>query len=312
MITCICSVCGGAKYYRRTQVRVIGGCTGGTVAGTNSAGLGIAAIITEFTTRLDGMLSAAGIAAISVNLNLPIELWCRFSVKIYTIYCGVNKKATGWVGNPQIKNENLQINAAVVIDTTGLGDVMADAHVPHNFDKARCNNTGENVSVTETNNIIKYFTYDGIQKDIVAKADYTIVKPLGYSHLPFNWAFTNYYIIKNTPVLYTEAHKMLDYKKLPNDKYRLNWVNNYNDTCFNMAQVSAAERTAPADNAKQTTLHFTCVTGQRIGFKNSEPAVDESPTIFSSSGIYKLSAQTGKPCTGCNSTILIQQEIQQK
>ena len=68
----------------------------------------------------------------------------------------------GWVGNPQMKNENLQINAAVVIDTTGLGDVMADAHVPHNFDKARCNNTGEYVSVTETNNIIKYFTYDGI------------------------------------------------------------------------------------------------------------------------------------------------------
>jgi hypothetical protein len=323
IVACFASFSINAQQALHTQVLVIGGGTGGTAAGIQSARLGVATIIVEPTMWLGGMISSAGVAATDGNHNLSSGLWREFREKIYMVYGGAEKVATGWVSNTQFephvadsilkamaaaekkltvlyqwyfvkvlkkgntitgaiftnkKNEKLQINATVVIDATELGDVMAEAHVPHDFGMEAGSITGENVGVSETNSIIQDLTYVAILKDFGAKADCTIIKPLGYNPLEFDGACTNYYINKNKPKPSVDAQKMLDYGKLPNNKYMLNWPNNGNDTYLNIVQMSAVDRAAAAETAKQTTLRFIYFIQQQLGFKNLGLAIDEFPT----------------------------------
>ena len=323
IIGLLCSVCGEAQQTMHTQVLVIGGGTGGTAAGIQSARLGVATIIAEPSPWLGGMLSAAGVTATDGNHNLPSGLWGEFREKIYTVYGGVNKVATGWVSNTQFephiadsifkamataekkltvlynwqfvkalkkgntitgaifinkKHEKLQINAIITIDATELGDVMAAAKVPHHVGMEAGNTTGENVGVTAASNIVQDLTYVAILKDFGPKADCTIAKPQGYNPMEFDGACTNYYINKKLPAPTVDAQKMLDYGRLPNDKYMLNWPNNGNDTYVNMVPMSAAERTAAANIAKQTTLRFVYFIQQQLGFKNLGLATDEFPS----------------------------------
>jgi len=323
IIGLVCSVCGEAQQIMQTQVLVIGGGTGGTAAGIQSARLGVATIIAEPSPWLGGMLSAAGVTATDGNHNLPSGLWGEFREKIYTVYGGVSKVSTGWVSNTQFepyiadsifkamataekkltvlykwqfkkalkkgntitgaiftneKNEKLQINAIITIDATELGDVMAAAKVPHHVGMEAGNTTGENLGVSAASNIVQDLTYVAILKDFGPKADCTIAKPLGYNPMEFDGACTNYYINKKLPAPTVDAQKMLDYGRLPNDKYMLNWPNNGNDTYINMVPMSAAERTAAANIAKQTTLRFVYFIQQQLGFKNLGLATDEFPS----------------------------------
>jgi len=302
-----------AQRVLNAQILVVGGGIGGTAAGLQAARLGVSTIIAEPTNWLGGMLSAAGVAAIDGNHQLPSGLWREFREKIYTVYGGPEKVATGWVSNTQFephvadsllkamaagekklrvlyqwnfvkvikngnkltgaifsnkKNEILQIEANIVIDATELGDVMANANARYDVGMESSALSGENVGVTSTNNIVQDLTYVAILKDFGPKADCTIVKPAAYNPMEFDGACTDYYINKNYPAPNVTAQKMLDYGKLPNNKYMLNWPNKGNDTYVNMVELSAAERQAAINISKQTTLRFIYFIQQQLGFKN--------------------------------------------
>ena len=92
-----------AQQSLQTQVLVIGGGTGGTAAGIQSARLGVNTIIAEPTTWLGGMISAAGVSATDGNHQLPSGLWREFRDKIYLVYGGPKNVATGWVSNTQFE-----------------------------------------------------------------------------------------------------------------------------------------------------------------------------------------------------------------
>jgi len=82
-----------------TDVLVIGGGTGGTAAGLQSARMGVNTIIAEPTVWLGGMFSAAGVPAFDGNHNLPSGIWGEFRERLYKVYGGADKVATGWVSN---------------------------------------------------------------------------------------------------------------------------------------------------------------------------------------------------------------------
>jgi len=306
-----------------TQILVVGGGIGGTAAGLQAARLGVSTIIAEPSNWLGGMLSAAGVAAIDGNHQLPSGLWREFRENIYTVYGGPQKVATGWVSNTQFephvadsilkamaaserkltvlyqwefvkvikkgktltgaifsnnKNEKLQVNAKLVIDATELGDVMANANAGYDLGMEAAEMSGENAGVTSTNNIIQDLTYVAVLKDFGAKADCTIVKPVSYNPMEFDGACTDYYINKNNPEPNVTAQQMLDYGKLPNNKYMLNWPNKGNDTYINMVEMSAADRRAAIKISKQTTLRFIYFIQHQLGFKNLGLATDEFGT----------------------------------
>jgi FAD dependent oxidoreductase len=176
------------------------------------------------------------------------------------------------------KNTRLQITADVIIDATEMGDVMASAKVPYSLGMEAEAETGEKVGVPQTNNIVQDLTYVAILKDYGAGTDNTIAKPTNYDPAEFDGACTDYYINKNIKAPNVDAKKMLDYAKLPNGKYMLNWPNKGNDTYLNIVEKTNEERKIELEKAKQTTLRFVYFIQQQLGFKNLGIAQDEFPT----------------------------------
>jgi hypothetical protein len=88
-----------AQKSQQTDVLIIGGSTSGTMAGIQSARMGVKTIIVEETPWLGGMLTSAGVSAIDGNHNLPSGLWGEFREYIRNYYGGADKISTGWVSN---------------------------------------------------------------------------------------------------------------------------------------------------------------------------------------------------------------------
>lgn len=79
-----------------TEVLVVGGSTGGTAAGIQSARSGARTLIVEQTQWLGGMLTAAGVSCTDGNHDLPSGLWETFRQALYRHY-GTQNLFTGWV-----------------------------------------------------------------------------------------------------------------------------------------------------------------------------------------------------------------------
>ncbi|MCX6264297.1 MAG: FAD-dependent oxidoreductase [Bacteroidetes bacterium] len=308
----------------RTEILVVGGGVGGTAAGIQAARLGRQVIITEATTWLGGMLTAAGVSAVDGNHSLPSGLWAEFRNALYTKYGGEKKVSTGWVSNtlfephigdsifksmaarlPNLKvlfrhqpiaamvegenmkgavlrnlqnNRTVYIFAQQVIDATELGDLLEMAKLPYDIGMEANRLTGENIPVAETNDIIQDLTYVAILKTYGAAADCTIAKPVGYNPAEFDGSCTNYYKDLSRKAPGVDAKKMLDYGKLPNNKYMLNWPIFGNDTYLNVIQLSDSMRQVELSKARQTTLRFVYFIQHELGFKNLGLTDDEFPT----------------------------------
>jgi hypothetical protein len=81
-----------------TQVLVVGGTTGGTAAGIQSARSGATTIIVEQTHMLGGMLTAAAVSCTDGNDGLKSGIWQEFREALYQHY-GTRNLASGWVSN---------------------------------------------------------------------------------------------------------------------------------------------------------------------------------------------------------------------
>ena len=307
-----------------TNVLVIGGGTGGSAAGLQSARMGVNTIIAEPSVWLGGMLSAAGVPAFDGNHNMPSGIWAQFREQVYKVYGGPDKVATGWVSNtlfephvgdsilkamasalPKltvlfqhqfmkvIKNgtiikgavfydlpskRTVTIYAKQVIDATELGDVMASAAIPFDVGMEASAVTGENVNVPETNNIIQDITYAAILKDYGPKADCTLVKPTGYNPMEFDGCCNEFSSHPSKLTSDVSAQKMLDYGKLPNGKYMINWPGKGNDIYLNVIALTHQQRLQEWQKAKAKTMRFVYFLQTQFGFKNLALANDEFPT----------------------------------
>lgn len=103
LFICFISLCGAAQRTIATDVLVIGGGTGGTAAGIQSARLGAKTMIVESGPWLGGMISAAGVTATDGNHRLPSGLWAEFRDRLYKVYGGPKAVETGWVSNTQFE-----------------------------------------------------------------------------------------------------------------------------------------------------------------------------------------------------------------
>jgi FAD dependent oxidoreductase len=176
------------------------------------------------------------------------------------------------------KNTQLKITADIIIDASEMGDVMASAKVPYDLGMEAESETNEMVGVPQTNNVVQDLTYVAILKDYGVGTNNTIAMPANYDPAEFDGACTDYYINKNLKAPNVDAKKMLDYAKLPNGKYMLNWPNKGNDTYLNIVEKTNEERAIELEKAKQTTLRFVYFIQQQLGFKNLGLTNDEFPT----------------------------------
>ena len=308
----------------KTDVLVIGASASGIAAGIQSARMGVNTIITEPTTWLGGMITAAGVSAFDGNHSLPSGLFGEFREALHKVYGGPSKVSTGWVSNTLFEphvgdsifksmvlqtkgltvkyqfqflrvlknndtitgavfvdeptNQQITIYASQVIDATELGDVLANAGVPYSLGMEASAATGEDVHVSETNDIVQDITYVAILKDYGMGVDKTIAKPKNYDPSEFDGACTDYYFNTANPKPNVDAIKMLNYGKLPNQKYMINWPNRGNDIYLNVVEMDEANRQSELIKAKEQTLRFIYFIQHQLGFKNLGLADDEFPT----------------------------------
>jgi hypothetical protein len=189
-----------------------------------------------------------------------------------------NNRITGAIFVHLPTNQKVTIYAKQVIDATELGDVLANAGVPYSLGMEASAVTGEDVHVSETNNIVQDITYVAILKDYGKGTDKTIPMPKNYDPSEFDGACTDYYFNTAKPKPNVDAKKMLDYGKLPNKKYMINWPNSGNDIYLNIVEMSEADREKELVKAKEQTLRFIYFIQHQLGFKNLGLADDEYPT----------------------------------
>ena len=308
----------------KTDVLVIGASASGIAAGIQSARMGVNTIITEPTTWLGGMITAAGVSAFDGNHSLPSGLFGEFREALHNVYGGPSKVSTGWVSNTLFEphvgdsifksmvlqtkgltvkyqfqflrvlknndtitgavfvdeptNQQITIYARQVIDATELGDVLANAGVPYSLGMEASAVTGEDIHVSETNDIVQDITYVAILKDYGMGVDKTIAKPKNYDPSEFDGACTDYYFNTANPKPNVDAIKMLNYGKLPNQKYMINWPNRGNDIYLNVVEMDEANRQSELIKAKEQTLRFIYFIQHQLGFKTLGLADDEFPT----------------------------------
>ncbi len=210
-------------------------------------------------------------AAREENLTVRYQLQFKSVLK-------KNNQITGATFIDLRSGKKITIKAKQVIEATELGDVMSAAKVPFDIGMESGQSTGEDVGITETNNIIQDLTWVAILKDYGKGADQTIPKPANYTASEFDGACTDYYINKNLEAPNVDAQKMLEYAKLPNGKYMINWPKKGNDTYLNVIALSPVQRKIELVKAKQQTLRFVYFIQTQLGFKNLGLATDEFPT----------------------------------
>ena len=174
--------------------------------------------------------------------------------------------------------KTVSIYARQVIDATELGDVMASAGIPYDIGMEASASTGEKVNVPETNDIIQDLTYVAIVKDYGKDADCTLVKPANYDPMEFDCCCNEFCSNPEKLSSNVTAQKMLEYGKLPNGKYMLNWPAKGNDIYLNIIEMSPEQRDEELKKAKAKTMRFLYFLQTQLGFKQLGLADDEFPT----------------------------------
>ena len=190
----------------------------------------------------------------------------------------IGNRVKGAVFIDEKTNTTVIINAKQVIDATELGDAMASAKIPFDVGMEASRKTGENINIPESNNIIQDLTYVAILKDYGPAVDCTIVKPAGFNPMEFDGCCNEFSSTPEKLTTNVTAQKMLEYGKLPNGKYMINWPGKGNDIYLDIIALNDSEREKELKKAKAKTLRFLYFLQTQFGFKNLALANDEFPT----------------------------------
>jgi hypothetical protein len=182
-----------------------------------------------------------------------------------------------WRLTYQKGGESIIVTSTLLIDATELGDVAAAQGLPYRLGMDARDVIGEIYAPVKANNIIQDLTYVATLQDYGKGVDKTISKPANYDPSEFACACAHADpITDNAPTL--DCEKMLDYGKLPNGKYMINWPNCGNDYYLNIVEMNPEERKEALKAAKAATLRFVYYIQNDLGFSHLGLAEEEYPT----------------------------------
>lgn len=306
-----------AQQLTKYDLVIVGASTGGTGAALHAHSAGIKTLVIEEGKWLGGMLTSAGVSAVDGNHNLQGGVYKKFRDELVKYYGGNDKLATGWVSHtlfePQVgakilsdflrnspsvsvsfsseltnvyfdgstytisysdeKGKSHSIVSDFLIDATPLGDIAASLGVSYDIGMEASSSTGEAQGPEFSNDLIQDLTYVAIvERKIGAKP---VAKPKNYNPEDFSCLCDPTKIL---PSGISDCEQMLNYGKLPNNKYMLNWPNCGNDFFVNIIDLSKEERTKALNQAKDYTQGFIYYLQQELGFKDLQIAKDVFPT----------------------------------
>ena len=315
VFTCFATAVAGQSI--KTDVLIVSGSTSGISAGLQCARMGVSTLIVEETTWLGGMLTSAGVSAVDGNYDLQGGIWKEFRDLLVSHYGSEEALATGWVSNTLFEphvgdsifkalvkkenklsilygyhlknvlkngnkvtgavfenetNETKTISAKVVIDATDLGDGIKMAGAAYDLGMESLSLTGEEGAPKAASPIIQDLTWVAVLKDFGKGTDMTIEKPATYNPS----GFAGCCIIGSDTT--DDCIKMLNYGRLPNNKYMLNWPIKGNDFYVDVVEMNWNQRRQALEKAQQHTLCFVYHIQHQLGFKNLGLPDDEFPS----------------------------------
>ena len=171
----------------------------------------------------------------------------------------------------------LHVTADQSIDATEYGDLMARSDTGYFLGFDSKESTGEYLAPSYDDEIVQDLTYTAILKDYGEGEDRTIPKPPNYYPEMFENACEE---VADDPDDFdgVDCEEMLDYARLPNDKFLINWPNHGNDLYLETIELEHDERKLAYKAAKEKTLQFVYFIQTEIGYSNLGLADDEYST----------------------------------
>jgi hypothetical protein len=168
------------------------------------------------------------------------------------------------------------LKARLFIEATEYGDLLAAAGVPYSRTMETFDETREQGAPIEPHPYVQDLTYVAILQEYPKGEDHTIAKPDPYDISDFE-CMCQEVCQTPTPGLIS-CQSMLDYGKLPNQKYMINWPNKGNDTYLEILEKTSAERDSLLVEAKNMTLSWIYFLQTEGGFRHVGLAKDEFGT----------------------------------
>ncbi|MFC2125712.1 FAD-dependent oxidoreductase [Bacteroidota bacterium] len=190
----------------------------------------------------------------------------------------IEKVDDGWYVTFSRAELKMNIQAAIIIDATELGDVAKRAGIGYDIGMDSKYDFGEEIAPEKENDIIQDLTYVAILKDYGQDQDMTIDQPEGYDATKFYCNCTGRCNEDSLGRKLWDCNVMMNYGKLPNNYYMINWPLNGNDYYLNLIESTPEERNKELLKAKNHTMSYLYYLQTELGFNNLSIADDVYPT----------------------------------
>ena len=172
--------------------------------------------------------------------------------------------------------KNLSIQASVFIEATEYGDLLGVADVPYSHYMETADMTGELSAPSNKHPYVQDLTYVAIVEDYSPMNAPLVEKPDSYNPAEFDCMCAE--LCSDSTQNPVSCDKMLDYGRLPNNKFMINWPNFGNDHYADILEKSSVEREQILQEAKETTLSWIYHLQTEGGYTHIGIAKDEFPT----------------------------------
>lgn len=152
------------------------------------------------------------------------------------------------------ENVWLEVKAKQFIEATEYGDLLAKSGESYSIGLESKDETGEADAPKEAFHFIQDLTYIALVNDLGNGKDNLISEPDNYNASLFNCVCLEVCKDSKEALSRIDCQKMLEFGKLPNHKYLLNWSNNGNNYFSNILELSRKERLSELEKAKEHTL----------------------------------------------------------
>ncbi|MDA3832795.1 MAG: FAD-dependent oxidoreductase, partial [Spirochaetales bacterium] len=190
----------------------------------------------------------------------------------------IKKTNSGWEAIFNNRTNEFTVTADVVIDGTELGDVAKMVGIPYDIGMDSRSETGEDIAPEEANDIVQDMTYVVVLKDYGEGVNKTIPCPENYDPSPFLCTCQGFCDQDTIVRTLWPCDEMIEYGKLPNGKYMINWPIYGNDYYLNVVEMSPEERRHEYEEAKWFTRCYIYYMQTELGFKHLGIAENEFPT----------------------------------
>lgn len=183
-----------------------------------------------------------------------------------------------WKAEVVGEEDELFIEADQLIDATELGDIAATLEIPYFIGMDSKDRFNEDIAPLESNDVIQDLTYVMILKDFGYPVP--IERPEGYNPDEFYCSTANEHCkepLENRTLWSPE--QMIDYGKLQNGRYMINWPIHGNDFYVNFIESNKEDRENLLEDAKQKSLRFLYYLQHELGFINLGLDFDQFPSL---------------------------------